>query len=134
MLDPRGGMCPGPMTEPGGGGEARGHGGRGSTVSLSPPVPLSASSHTLLSPPSPISLLSPTSLHFSDPSLQPPPPPRLLSTSLHFSVPILAPPPQGLMDADPYWTRAWPSAIALAATLLRRPELVRAGVMGSGGE
>ncbi|KXZ50506.1 hypothetical protein GPECTOR_16g681 [Gonium pectorale] len=31
---------------------------------------------------------------------------------------------RGLLDADPYWTRAWPSAIALAATLLQRPELV----------
>ncbi len=42
-----------------------------------------------------------------------------------------------MMDADPYWTRAWPSAIALAATLLRRPELVRGrgrwGLVGVGG-
>ncbi|KAG2488612.1 hypothetical protein HYH03_012929 [Edaphochlamys debaryana] len=36
---------------------------------------------------------------------------------------------KGLMDADPYWARAWPSAIALAATLLRRPELVRGKVV-----
>jgi predicted RNA methylase len=29
------------------------------------------------------------------------------------------------MDSDPYWTRAWASAIALATTILSRPELVR---------
>lgn len=28
------------------------------------------------------------------------------------------------LDADPYWTRTWPSAIALAQELLSRPELV----------
>jgi hypothetical protein len=28
------------------------------------------------------------------------------------------------IDGDPYWTRVWPSAIALAHELLRRPELV----------
>jgi hypothetical protein len=31
----------------------------------------------------------------------------------------------GLLDSDPYWTRAWPSAIALATTILSRPDLVR---------
>lgn len=30
---------------------------------------------------------------------------------------------QGL-DRDPYWCRAWPSAICLAQQLLQRPELV----------
>eukprot|EP00967_Tisochrysis_lutea_P072040 scaffold95911_cov19-Tisochrysis_lutea.AAC.2 len=29
------------------------------------------------------------------------------------------------MDADPYWVRAWPSALALASTVLDSPELVR---------
>lgn len=28
-------------------------------------------------------------------------------------------------DGDPYWTRVWPSAVALAHQLLKRPELVR---------
>ncbi|GFH15915.1 uncharacterized protein HaLaN_12240, partial [Haematococcus lacustris] len=32
---------------------------------------------------------------------------------------------RGLEDGDPYWTRAWPSAIALASALLARPHLVR---------
>jgi predicted nicotinamide N-methyase len=27
-------------------------------------------------------------------------------------------------DGDPYWTRVWPSALALAQQLLTRPELV----------
>ncbi|EFJ47758.1 hypothetical protein VOLCADRAFT_91666 [Volvox carteri f. nagariensis] len=36
---------------------------------------------------------------------------------------------QNQLDADPYWTRAWPSAIALAATLLQRPELVAGKVV-----
>ncbi|GLC46867.1 hypothetical protein PLESTM_001936200 [Pleodorina starrii] len=36
---------------------------------------------------------------------------------------------KGLLDADPYWTRAWPSAIALAATVLSRPELVAGKVV-----
>lgn len=31
----------------------------------------------------------------------------------------------GIMDADPYWCRTWPSAVALASELLARPELVR---------
>jgi hypothetical protein len=31
---------------------------------------------------------------------------------------------QGL-DRDPYWCRAWPSAICLAQQLLQRPELVK---------
>lgn len=31
---------------------------------------------------------------------------------------------QGL-DRDPYWCRAWPSAICLAQQLLHRPELVK---------
>jgi predicted nicotinamide N-methyase len=30
----------------------------------------------------------------------------------------------GIDDADPYWTRVWPSAVALASEVLRRPELV----------
>ena len=32
--------------------------------------------------------------------------------------------PAGQEDRDPYWTRPWPSAVALAAALLERPELV----------
>jgi predicted nicotinamide N-methyase len=36
------------------------------------------------------------------------------------------------MDRDPYWCRPWPAAIALAHTLLQRPELV-AGVAVAGG-
>lgn len=28
-------------------------------------------------------------------------------------------------DGDPYWTRVWPSAIALASEMLRRPQLVQ---------
>ncbi|GIL61774.1 hypothetical protein Vafri_16165 [Volvox africanus] len=36
---------------------------------------------------------------------------------------------KGLLDSDPYWTRAWPSAIALAATLMQRPELVAGKVV-----
>lgn len=28
------------------------------------------------------------------------------------------------LDRDPYWCRAWPSAICLAQQLLQRPELV----------
>ncbi|GAX81814.1 hypothetical protein CEUSTIGMA_g9242.t1 [Chlamydomonas eustigma] len=31
----------------------------------------------------------------------------------------------GINDGDPYWTRVWPSSIALAAMILSRPELVR---------
>ncbi|KAK9838372.1 hypothetical protein WJX81_007839 [Elliptochloris bilobata] len=31
---------------------------------------------------------------------------------------------RGQEDADPYWSRPWPSAVALASELLRRPELV----------
>ena len=41
----------------------------------------------------------------------------------------------GQEDADPYWSRPWPSAVALAAELLRRPELVaerRAVEVGAG--
>jgi predicted nicotinamide N-methyase len=30
----------------------------------------------------------------------------------------------GQEDRDPYWARPWPSAVALAAALLERPELV----------
>ena len=30
----------------------------------------------------------------------------------------------GQEDKDPYWARPWPSAVALAAALLQRPELV----------
>jgi hypothetical protein len=30
----------------------------------------------------------------------------------------------GADEADPYWTRVWPSAVALAKEVLRRPELV----------
>jgi predicted nicotinamide N-methyase len=32
---------------------------------------------------------------------------------------------RGCDDGDPYWARVWPSAVALAECLLRRPELVR---------
>lgn len=41
----------------------------------------------------------------------------------------------GQEDADPYWSRPWPSAAALAAELLRHPELVagrRAVEVGAG--
>ena len=41
----------------------------------------------------------------------------------------------GQEEADPYWSRPWPSAAALAAELLRRPELVagrRAVEVGAG--
>ena len=31
----------------------------------------------------------------------------------------------GVSEGDPYWTRAWPSSIALASLILSRPELVR---------
>ena len=31
----------------------------------------------------------------------------------------------GRLDRDPYWCRPWPSAIALAQLLIRRPDLVR---------
>lgn len=37
-------------------------------------------------------------------------------------------PHAGVSDADPYWTRAWPSAVALASQILKRPELVRGKV------
>jgi predicted nicotinamide N-methyase len=36
------------------------------------------------------------------------------------------------LDRDPYWCRAWPSAICLAQQLLQRPELV-AGTSQLGG-
>jgi len=29
------------------------------------------------------------------------------------------------MDADPYWVRAWPSALALATAVLDSPDIVR---------
>ncbi|KAK9829936.1 hypothetical protein WJX72_008749 [[Myrmecia] bisecta] len=32
---------------------------------------------------------------------------------------------RGQEDRDPYWTRPWPSAVALAQEILERPELVR---------
>lgn len=41
----------------------------------------------------------------------------------------------GCDDSDPYWTRVWPSAVALAHQLLKRPELVRGATvadLGSG--
>jgi len=38
---------------------------------------------------------------------------------------------QGL-DRDPYWCRAWPSAICLAQQLLQRPELVAGGCATAG--
>lgn len=31
----------------------------------------------------------------------------------------------GCTESDPYWARAWPSAVALATQILQRPELVR---------
>ena len=37
----------------------------------------------------------------------------------------MPPYPPGVSDGDPYWTRVWPSSIALAALILERPELVR---------
>jgi len=39
------------------------------------------------------------------------------------------------VDGDPYWTRVWPSAIALARELLQRPQLVaglRVADLGAG--
>ena len=39
---------------------------------------------------------------------------------------------QGL-DRDPYWCRAWPSAICLAQQLLQRPDLVAGGWAGIAG-
>ena len=41
----------------------------------------------------------------------------------------------GAVDCDPYWTRVWPSAVALAHQLLARPELVagaRVADLGAG--
>ncbi|MEW5316990.1 MAG: hypothetical protein WDW38_008325 [Sanguina aurantia] len=32
---------------------------------------------------------------------------------------------KGCTESDPYWARAWPSAVALATQILQRPELVR---------
>jgi predicted nicotinamide N-methyase len=39
---------------------------------------------------------------------------------------------QGL-DRDPYWCRAWPSAICLAQQLLQRPDLVEGRWAGKAG-
>ena len=41
----------------------------------------------------------------------------------------------GQEEKDPYWARPWPSAVALAALLLQRPELVagkRVAELGAG--
>lgn len=53
--------------------------------------------------------------------------PTLLGLGLRIPPAPLPPPPtdQGREERDPYWSRPWPSAIALGEILLRRPELVR---------